>query len=43
MGREYLTDFETLRQIAVALSQLPGRKNVLWFSGGSMRFLITER
>ena len=35
MGREYLTDFEALRQMAVALSQLPGRKNVLWFSGGT--------
>lgn len=35
LGREYLTDFETLRQMAIALSQLPGRKNVLWFSGGS--------
>ena len=39
-GRQYLTDFETLRQMAVSLSQLPGRKNVLWFSGGSTRFLI---
>ncbi len=35
MGSEYLTDLETLQQIAVALSELPGRKNVLWFSGGS--------
>ena len=35
-GRQYLTDFETLQEIATALSQLPGRKNVLWFSGGSM-------
>ncbi len=35
MGRQYLTDFDTLQEIAVALSQLPGRKNVLWFSGGS--------
>jgi VWFA-related protein len=39
-GRKYLTDFDTLRQIVVSLSQLPGRKNVLWFSGGSTRFLI---
>jgi VWFA-related protein len=35
MERGYLTDFETLQQIAIALSPLPGRKNVLWFSGGS--------
>jgi VWFA-related protein len=32
--RERLTDFDTLRQVAVSLRQLPGRKNVLWFSGG---------
>lgn len=38
--REYLTDFDTLHQISTSLSQLPGRKNVLWFSGGSPRFLI---
>jgi VWFA-related protein len=31
----YLTDIETLNQIAGHLSQLPGRKNVLWFNGGS--------
>ena len=37
--REYLTDFDTLRQMVVSLSQLPGRKNVLWFSGGSTIFL----
>lgn len=35
MGREYLTDAEPLHQMAVSLSELPGRKNVLWFSGGS--------
>ena len=39
-GREYLTDFDTLQQIAVGLSQLPGRKNVLWFSGGSTLFAL---
>src|ERR1700742_4962380 len=32
--RELLTDFDTLHQVAVSLRQLPGRKNVLWFSGG---------
>ena len=31
----YLTDIDTLNQIAGHLSQLPGRKNVLWFNGGS--------
>ena len=39
-GREYLADFDTLHQIAASLRQLPGRKNVLWFSGGSTGFLI---
>ncbi|HEX3469748.1 MAG TPA: VWA domain-containing protein [Silvibacterium sp.] len=34
-GREYLSDIDTMYQIAGYLSQLPGRKNVLWFSGGS--------
>jgi VWFA-related protein len=41
-GREYLTEFDTLNQIAGALSQLPGRKNLLWFSGGSNLFLNTD-
>jgi VWFA-related protein len=39
LGAEYLSDFETLRQIAISLSELSGRKNVLWFSGGSTLFL----
>ena len=38
-GREYLSDIDTLHQIATYLSQLPGRKNVLWFSGGSTLYL----
>jgi VWFA-related protein len=38
-GREYLSDIDTLHQIAGYLSQLPGRKNVLWFSGGSTLYL----
>jgi VWFA-related protein len=39
LGREYLSDIDTLRQMAVYLSQLPGRKNILWFSGGSTAYL----
>jgi hypothetical protein len=35
LGREYMDDVETLHQIAAYLNQLPGRKNVLWLSGGS--------
>src|SRR5271155_1955784 len=38
-GREYLSDIDTLHQIAGYLSQLPGRKNILWFSGGSTLYL----
>ncbi len=38
-NRDYLTDIDTLNQIAGHLSQLPGRKNVLWFSGGSTFYL----
>jgi VWFA-related protein len=38
-GREYLSDTDTLQQIAVYLGQLPGRKNILWFSGGSTSYL----
>ncbi len=38
-GREYLSDIDTMYQIAGYLSQLQGRKNVLWFSGGSTLYL----
>jgi hypothetical protein len=38
-GREYLSDIDTMYQMAGNLSQLPGRKNVLWFSGGSTFYL----
>ncbi len=39
-GREYRSDTDTLHQIGSYLSQVPGRKNVLWFSGGSTFFLL---
>jgi hypothetical protein len=38
-GREFYSDLATLQQIAADLGQLPGRKNVLWFTGGSTLFL----
>jgi VWFA-related protein len=38
-ARDALNDFDTMRQIAIYLSQIPGRKNVIWFSGGSSLFL----
>ncbi len=38
-GAIYMSDFDTLQQIAKYLADLPGRKNVLWFSGGSTLYL----
>jgi VWFA-related protein len=38
-GSWQASDFGTLKQMAVFLSQMPGRKNVLWFTGGSNLFL----
>ncbi len=36
---QYATDVDTLQQVIAALSDLPGRKNVMWFSGGSSLYL----
>ncbi|MDI3255458.1 MAG: VWA domain-containing protein [Bacillota bacterium] len=41
-GREYLSEFDTLHQIALSLLQVPGRKNILWFSGGSTLYLFPD-
>ena len=38
-GREYLSDLSTLQQIADTFGDLPGRKNVIWFTGGSTLFI----
>lgn len=38
-GAIYLNDIDTLQQISNYLGDLPGRKNVLWFSGGSTLYL----
>lgn len=38
-GRENNHELDTLHQIALAMQQVPGRKNVLWFSGGSTQYL----
>ncbi len=35
----YLSDLDTLSQLSTYLSDLPGRKNLLWFTSGSSRFL----
>ncbi len=40
VGREYRSDADTLRQIGIYLRQVPGRKNILWFTGGSTAFLL---
>lgn len=37
--REYDTDFATLEKIIADFGRYPGRKNVLWFTGGSTLFL----
>jgi VWFA-related protein len=43
-GRDPLriSDTNLLQQIAAQLEQIPGRKNVLWFSGGSASFLVPD-
>jgi len=41
-GAWMATDIETLQQMAVYLSQIPGRKNLIWFTGGSNLFLNTD-
>ena len=40
VGREYRSDADTLRQVGIYLRQLPGRKNILWFTGGSTAYLL---
>lgn len=39
-GYWYRTEYDTLWQIASYVSQVPGRKNIIWFSGGSNLFLL---
>jgi VWFA-related protein len=38
-GAWYTSDLDTLQQMAAYLQQIPGRKNLLWFSSGSNLFL----
>lgn len=38
-GREYYSDLSTLYNVAVHFDEYPGRKNILWFTGGSTLFL----
>lgn len=38
-GAWMANDLDTLRQMALYLNQVPGRKNLLWFTGGSKLFL----
>jgi VWFA-related protein len=41
-GRQYISDLSTLHQLAVYLAQLPGRKNIIWFTGGSTLYLRAD-
>jgi VWFA-related protein len=41
-GAWRFNELDGLQQIAVYLAQLPGRKNVLWFGGGSNLFLRAD-
>jgi VWFA-related protein len=36
----YADDYSTLQQISLLLQQVPGRKNVLWFTGGFVPLLF---
>ncbi|WP_446745716.1 VWA domain-containing protein [Silvibacterium acidisoli] len=38
-GKEWLNDLDTMHRLALLLGPVQGRKNVLWFSGGSTLFL----
>src|SRR6202035_4342360 len=38
-GAWMASDLDTLQQIAVYMQQIPGRKNLLWFTSGSNMFL----
>jgi VWFA-related protein len=38
-GAWMASDLDTLQQMALYLNQVPGRKNLLWFTGGSKLFL----
>jgi hypothetical protein len=41
-GYQYMTDASLLQEICTYLEQYPGRKNVLWFTGGSNLLLRTD-
>jgi VWFA-related protein len=40
LAPEYLSDQDILQEVAYTLRTLPGRKNVLWFSGGDAAYLL---
>lgn len=42
VGKDALTDIDLLEQLVLYLNQVPGRKNVLWFTGGSTLFLMAD-
>jgi hypothetical protein len=42
LGADYMTSTSTLKQLATELSQIPGRKNVLWFAGGRTEHIAPD-
>ncbi len=40
-GNIFYDDYNTLHQLAASLAQLPARKNILWFTGGSTQLLAS--
>jgi len=42
LGADFATSTSTLRQIAQMLSQMPGRKNVIWFAGGRTESVVPD-
>lgn len=41
-GSWMASDLDTLQQMATYLSQVPGRKNLIWFTGGSNLYLTMD-
>lgn len=41
-GAWMASDLDTLQQMALYLHQIPGRKNLLWFTGGARLFLTQD-
>jgi len=42
LGADFMTSTSTLKQIALQLAQVPGRKNVLWFAGRRTESVVPD-